>query len=157
MPERYGPAVAWEAGDSTTELHTHHLRSATEIPMVPLPLALSFTDSWRTNWVVYEEPQCRVDCRHTSCGNYTARSTPNAGSSHTLVFATDLVVRRVSPVPDFWWTSSPARLERLCNTAIPSDRTTAVDSMVTHLMSLRQRAPASPSLIVNTTWFEAVA
>jgi hypothetical protein len=125
--------------------------------MVPVPFALSFTDSWRTNWVVYEESRCRVDCRHTSCESFPARSSPNAGSSHTLVFATDLVARRVSPVPDFWWTLSPARLERLCNTAIPSERTTAVESIVTHLMSLRERTPSFPSLIVNTALFEAVA
>jgi hypothetical protein len=125
--------------------------------MIPLRPALSFTDSWHTNWVVYEDPHCRTDCGHTPFGVCAARCAAKPEQPRTLVFATDLVVRRIAPIPDLWWTVSPAGLEALCNTATPSDRTTAVDCMVAHLMSLPKRRLACGGFIVSGAALEVIA
>ena len=110
--------------------------------MMPLRPALKFTDSWRTDWIVYEEAQCQDGCRyvpHCTCASECA----TVGAARALIFATDLVVRRVTPAPAGWWRATLAELEALCTNARPSERTITVDSIVSHLLSLPDIAPTS--------------
>jgi hypothetical protein len=123
--------------------------------MMPLH-ALKFTDSWRTTWVVFEETVRQADGPATACTRGSRHVAPDR-RLRTLVFATDMVVRRLTPVPEAWPTASAACLEALCDAATPCERGVTIDVVVSLLLSRPEPPRGAGAAIRHVASVQAVA